>query len=177
MFRVGESASSFEPTREDLPVGKFLGKRGGPGFTTSPKSRDITAALNELQRERRRAYRRVAEDWRRGPGWPSSIRDAFGPLRSLSKDRMVSCGEGRGGYRETPGSTRCVDGVRDRGEAGLRARGLTAPDIQRSSATPASPTPAALILPILAALNDAPVRRLRDRQGDQQALPNTHGAG
>ena len=50
MFRVGESKIELlQPTREDSPVGKFLGKRG-PGFHhVAFEVEDIEDALKELK--------------------------------------------------------------------------------------------------------------------------------
>ena len=85
MFRVGESKIELlEPTREDSPVGKFLGKRG-PGFHhVAFAVEDITAALKELKEG---GVELIDESPRVGAGgtWMAFVHplEAFGVLTEL----------------------------------------------------------------------------------------------
>lgn len=85
MFRVGESKIELlEPTREDSPIGKFLGKRG-PGFHhVAFEVEDIRASLQELKEG---GVELIDEEPRVGAGGTRMAfvhpREAFGVLTEL----------------------------------------------------------------------------------------------
>lgn len=85
MFRVGESKIELlEPTREDSPIGKFLGKRG-PGFHhVAFEVEDINASLKELKEG---GVELIDEEPRMGAGGTRMAfvhpREAFGVLTEL----------------------------------------------------------------------------------------------
>ncbi len=85
MFRVGESKIELlEPTREDSPIGKFLGKRG-PGFHhVAFEVEDVRASLQELKVG---GVELIDEEPRIGAGGTRMAfvhpREAFGVLTEL----------------------------------------------------------------------------------------------